>query len=429
MPAERKPGRWVVVVCPAMLALIIYTRLARFDFIWGGHIPFERITWQPLNPRDVPINVLFFIPFGLSLAGVLARGNRHSRLGLRVLGIGLAFSVILETTQMFLPDRVPSAADVVANGVGLLIGYGLFRAWEEGFGRVLHRYVTPVNLLLGLLLYALTAALLTGYLYHRVSLTNWDTSFPLVVGNEATGDRPWEGTISQLHMDVRCDTPLPPAISIDYDFSGEPPYEDSSRGEESPPLVPGEGPVTSQEDGGIMLGPGKWLITTDPISDFSNYARHCDHIFIDTTVATANPKQRGPARIISISADTGLRNITISQDGDNLSLRLRTLSGGTNGTKPTLAVPNIFATNQPQEISIVYSGSYMRVEVDRQRYGLSFAPGMVMFAGFVPGQHWLIDITGDPYRYDKAYWGIVLGLAALLFGGPVLAKRLIKPGA
>lgn len=427
MPAERKPGRWIVILCLLSLALIVYTRLARFDFVWDGHIPLERITWQPLNLRDVPINVLFFIPLGLGLAGVLTRNNRRSRLGLRVLGIGLALSVVLEATQMFLPERIPSAADIVANGVGLLIGFGLFLAWEEGFGRVLHRYVTPVNLVIGLLLYALIVTLLTGYLYRRVRLTNWDTSFPLVVGNEATGDRPWEGTISRLLLDVRCDDPLPPAISINYSFSGEPPYENSGLEGEAPPLIPGEGPVTPQEDGGVMIGPEQWLITAGPFSEFSNFARHCHHIFISTALATADRKQRGPARIISISADTGLRNITISQDGDDLNLRLRTQSGGDNGTKPTLAVPDVFATDQPRAINVEYSGSYLRVEVDGERYGLSFAPGMVMLSGFLSGNHWLIDITGDPHRYDKAYWGIILGLAALVFGGLGVARLLIRP--
>src|SRR5690606_2215306 len=130
MPAKRKPGRWVALVCLLGLALVVYARLTPFDWQWGARIPPERISLAPLNFRDPPLNVLLVIPLGFGLAGVLSRGGRRSGVLPRLLLMGLLLSTALEAAQLFLPERVPSPADIAANGVGLVLGYALYRAWE-----------------------------------------------------------------------------------------------------------------------------------------------------------------------------------------------------------------------------------------------------------------------------------------------------------
>ena len=69
MPNKREPGRRITVVCLLGLVAILYLRLIPFDFIRVDHIPLERITWRPLTFRDVPLNILLFIPFGFGLTG------------------------------------------------------------------------------------------------------------------------------------------------------------------------------------------------------------------------------------------------------------------------------------------------------------------------------------------------------------------------
>ena len=44
----------------------------------------------------------------------------------------------------------------------------------------------------------------------------------------------------------------------------------------------------------------------------------------------------GPARILTVSLDTGQRNVTLGQDGDRFDVRLRTTDTSTNGI-PSLA--------------------------------------------------------------------------------------------
>ncbi|MCA9866688.1 MAG: VanZ family protein [Anaerolineae bacterium] len=421
MTSARIPGRWVVVVSLLALATILYLRLIPFSFVWPGHVPFDRITWQPLNLRDAPLNVLLFVPFGFGISGVLARRGRRSGIGSRALLGGLALSVMLETTQMFIPERVPSLADVMANGIGALLGYGFYRAWEMGFGRALDRYATRRNLLLGLAVYALGAGLLTAYLYRSVHLSNWDASFPLVVGNEAVGKRQWSGRVERLELAVgRLDNPQYVAR---YDFMGEGPFADAGGGP-TPSLDWRDGPATPQTGAGVQVGPGEWLATDVPFSDFITAARGFNSFTIRATVASDDPQQRGPARIVSVSADAERRNVTIGQEKDALIIRLRTPTGGENGQKPEILLPGVFGDGRPRQLVITYDAPMLQVSVDDDEYTLSLAPGAAFFPGFQTANRWPVTLGDNPRRYDWAYWAIVIGLGVLLFGGLAAAKRL-----
>ncbi len=422
MSAKLRPDLGFVVICLLGLAFILYTRLIPFDFTWDGRIPFERLTWRPLTLRAVPLNILRFVTFGFGLAGVLARHGRPKARG-HVLAAAILLSAALEAIQMFLPERVPSLADVSANALGALLGYGLFRAWSMGFGRALEQYATRRNLLAGLALYALGVALLTAYLYRSVQLSNWDASFPLVVGNEAVGKRQWSGRVDALTLEVK-----PGGSTIffaDYDLAGETPYHNRFGGP-VPSLEWREGPTTPQEGQGVTVGPGEWLATTAAFDNFTEAARRADTFTINTTVASADPRQRGPARIVSVSADAERRNVTIGQEFDALIIRLRTPAAGENGQKPELIVPGVFAGSEAREIIVHYDAPMLWVGVDGEEYSLSLAPGAAFFPGFMTENSWTITLDGNPRRYDLAYWGLVIGLGAVLFGGPAAAKRLAR---
>ncbi len=65
------------VVALLALAAILYFRLTPFDFTWAGRVPWERVMLAPLTMRDVPLNVLLFVPLGFGLAGIVR--NRRLR--------------------------------------------------------------------------------------------------------------------------------------------------------------------------------------------------------------------------------------------------------------------------------------------------------------------------------------------------------------
>ena len=424
----KKPGLWYGLITLGALALNLWLRLMPFDFVWDGRVPLERLSLAPLTLRDVPLNVLIFIPLGFGLAGL--RGvHRFHRLAESICeicvicGLLLFLSVMLEAAQLFLPERAPSVADVAANGLGALLGVGLYRAWAMGFGRALRRYVTPLNLLLGLGVYSLGVALLTGYLYRSVRLSNWDTSFPLVVGNEAVGRRQWSGKVHDLWFEAYCESDI--VSEAGYSFAGQAPYANVFEVFNHPPLDWSQGPISPQDGNGVLVGPGEWLTTTEPFSDFSEHARRCHSFRIQTTVATTDPTQRGPARIVSISADAAHRNITLGQEKDALIIRLRTPAAGENGQKPELLVPGIFTDERMHDVHVRYIAPLLYVWVDGKEYGLSLAPGAAFFPGFVTDNRWPVVMSDDAQYYNRRYWALVLGVAVLLFGVPAVARRLV----
>ena len=74
--------------------------------------------WYSYELLEFSANMLLFVPFGL--LGLLVVGLRFWWIGLIV---GVTASVIIETGQeLLLPERMPSASDVVANALGTTIG-------------------------------------------------------------------------------------------------------------------------------------------------------------------------------------------------------------------------------------------------------------------------------------------------------------------
>ncbi|MGR0220632.1 VanZ family protein [Agromyces sp. ZXT2-6] len=74
--------------------------------------------WYSYEILEFSANVLLFVPFGL--LAVFALGRRFWWLAL---ALGVAASVVIETGQeLFLPERMPSTSDVVANALGTTLG-------------------------------------------------------------------------------------------------------------------------------------------------------------------------------------------------------------------------------------------------------------------------------------------------------------------
>jgi glycopeptide antibiotics resistance protein len=245
---QRKPSlRPFVLITAAGLALILYLRLIPFELVWEGRVPLERWTIGPLTLRDGPLNVLLFIPFGFGLAGLLTQPatSNEQRTTWAVLFISLGLSATLEVIQLFMPARAPSFSDVAANGLGALAGALLFLVWAMGFGHAFRSFINRRYLIPGLILYILSAYWLTEYLDYSVSLGNWDASFPLVVGNEANGQRPWRGRIEELSIAA-----WKFGEEAHYPLTGTAPFEDVIQLHGSPPLVWQEGPVTPQDGEG-----------------------------------------------------------------------------------------------------------------------------------------------------------------------------------
>lgn len=88
----------------------------------------QAISEQSLEPLTHGfLNILLFVPFGFLIPCV----NPHhlSKMGFSMLG-GIAASVLIEGTQLITGLGCCDIDDIIANSVGAMIGYGLYRLWK-----------------------------------------------------------------------------------------------------------------------------------------------------------------------------------------------------------------------------------------------------------------------------------------------------------
>jgi glycopeptide antibiotics resistance protein len=89
----------------------ILWRLAEF---FEGHAATDWLTFARL---EFAANVAMFVPVGLFL--VLLLGRRQWWLAI---GLGLALTAAIEFAQQFIANRVSDPRDLVANGIGAIVG-------------------------------------------------------------------------------------------------------------------------------------------------------------------------------------------------------------------------------------------------------------------------------------------------------------------
>lgn len=80
----------------------------------------------PLTRRvavDLAINVAVFIPLGWGVSHTLRRSRSGSPMSVVITAVAVTtFSIIVEIVQHSLPHRYSSLYDVIANGVGAILG-------------------------------------------------------------------------------------------------------------------------------------------------------------------------------------------------------------------------------------------------------------------------------------------------------------------
>lgn len=120
---RRPPTRLPQYLAALYALMIVYASLEPFSG-WMVPLPGTPFFLFAALPRfirsDVAINVLAYAPFGLLLA-LIGRQRPAVRLATAV-GVGTLLSLAMESTQMFLPTRDASSADLISNTVGTAVG-------------------------------------------------------------------------------------------------------------------------------------------------------------------------------------------------------------------------------------------------------------------------------------------------------------------
>ena len=389
--------RFVVAFFPLLTWAVWVGIITLFPFDFGtsaGRGFFELSLARQID--DIPLNVLLFVPLG---AWLHAHGRSRS-LGLKSFLIlacvtGSLGSAFVEYLQLFLPSRFPSVVDIVSNTSGALVGVYLHRRWADSVDDAVTRlrnWTSGAYVVSVMAVVVLSALVISGVLQAQTRLSNWDLSYPLLVGNEQTGGRPWRGRVYSIEL---TDAATPPdslqgfadggSIVMsgnkiaNFDLSGAEPYRDTT-GHLSNLTRAGDSPSHSTQVAPISKY--SWLRTEDAATSSARRLRESNAFSLRVRCATEDVSQDGPARIVSNSIDAGHRNLTLGQAGRYLALRVRSPHTGENAFNPEMRIPNVFSDSGLRDILVTYDGAAAWVAVAKsgQVQHFELSPGSSLVA-------------------------------------------------
>jgi glycopeptide antibiotics resistance protein len=334
--------------------------------------------WIPKGAviSDVGQNILGFVPLGVLLHFCMKPGARNmGRKWAWATGIAATVSLLIETAQLFLPTRDSSPVDVMSNTLGGGLGFWMAHRLE-------HRpWIVRLNphrrtlTLISLAFYI--AGLITLFLWAAPpqTLNGWDPSYPLLIGNETTLDRPWLGKIYFLALYPRALTAeeIKAQFQAGAHFKHDIHPKDAPIAEyafqelggtrihdHSPVGVPLDLEITGPQE--IMWIPEGGLELTRPtLVRSTKAAEKISQRFIVTnafSVATwFEPKdnlQSGPARIVSLSQSLLVRNFYLGQEKSEVYFRVRNRVAGPSGTWVHLRTKGLGLRRQAIHLVAIY---------------------------------------------------------------------------
>ncbi|MDY7020386.1 MAG: hypothetical protein SWJ54_03360, partial [Cyanobacteriota bacterium] len=315
-------------------------------------------------------------------------------------------SVSVEFLQVFLPSRAPTSVDLLSNTISGFLGSWIFYIIRNQLERTsttvlknLYRNIKPLlyfrSLILILLGYVIIISCLLWHLQTATQLKNWDKSFPLIIGDELTENRVWEGQVSQvciantaaskaqaslLLSDIQSCDPLADSLVANYNLQTiQTTYRDRSGN--LPNLEWIDTPSSEANEQGVFLGKNQGLKTQKSVDFFADKIQQTSAFTISTQITTSNLTQDGPARILTISKDLMFRNLTIGQSGSDLRVRLRNPITGENGLEPEIQIFDVFSEPKTHNLVISYTGSELQIYLDRVEnlYRIEFTPEAALF--------------------------------------------------
>ena len=409
--AERRRGLVVVWVIVA----IGFATLWPFRFVAPSSADWFRLLivgWGRSGMLDMIRNVVLFVPLGIAIARCYEFRARPVHRVLTTVATAVCVSYGVELLQTFLPSRFSSIFDVLANVSGAVVGVAAYAL------------VAPDRSWLRAPAYFAAVCALSVPLHRLTLLDGWDTSYPLVFGNEANGVRPWRGRIEEVcFADRGFDVPtfdsmagpvscqrLKPAIVREWVAADTGPSSDGVRD------LSWTGPGTPVKPGALSFQPDAWLWSAAAGRELATKFKETDAFSVLAIFATDHLDQTGPARIVSLSADADLRNFTLGQDRRDVIARLRTRVTNPNGTGRELRVRNVLTGTGSHWALFTYDGSTECLTVDGQVECVSLSPGIAAAALL----HRQLPARGSVRAWDALYYAgafVPLGFMLMTWAG------------
>jgi hypothetical protein len=410
---------------------------------------------KSLGWKDFGANILLFAPFGFAVGWRMQNWGfrRPASLALTVLA-SAAFSFCIELTQNFMPTRDSSWFDVLANTAGGPLGWIVFRMAGESIGRVLSsraalflRMLNPKLLALIFCAYMVLAIAVSIPLSRSAMLSNWDLSYPLVLGNVSYGGHPWRGQIFKLAIADRAVKPseierlfregFAPVAGSNVVASYQLGKSTASNDESGLAPALRWKPRTPPDEEGLgvrFTRDGPWLQTEGSASGVESRIRGTNQFSLYIECETDQSLQPGLNPIVALGPDLNRNDFLLGQFYSSLVFHLRTPMTGPGGEVAEFDARWFFETIKTRRILLTYDGATLRSYFDgKAGFAPELGPGSALF------QHvrWVrqYDTTGYKALYYALIFvplGCILALATRTTDrvtGAMIACGLILPGA
>lgn len=454
MNLKNRSLRWGNLLFLASLVAIIIATTSPFNFqIPAGFS--EEFLRQKFefggSVKDYWQNILLFIPLGISVA-IISTGKQLSTPAILAVAclVSILTSSAVEIIQLSLSSRVSNLTDIICNSLGGTLGAFLY-FWRSNIAQFLRGIIyrdsnrlSLKSLLIAIASYCSIVLVMVLALLANVNLSNWDDNFYLAIGNEVTGDRPWNGQISNLYISDRgfnqsqvqqtfteadiLFAQLPDLVTFINFTTGASSYQDPTRhlpnllwqGQVASAQIDRRSPKKQQsaENTEILVNSEQWLKTAQPAAALTQKLKNTGEFSLYLAVSSNNPQQSGPARIMSLSAGTQSHNILIGQEGTDLRLRLRTPITGSAASQPRFRIPRIFENDDLARILVVFAHKKIDFYINsaKNKYSFEFTPATSFFS-YIPWSRvdWIVNLEGfQPLKYQLLFYTIIITPLAIL---------------
>ncbi len=332
-------------IAPLALLLIVGATLIPVDIRTAA---IQNISWS-VNPRDLLLNVLLFIPLGAALAG------RHWAVVIAMSGL---LSLSVEVLQLAQASRHAGPADIVANAAGGLLGSvcmgsrsRLVRV-ESGYVGINRCLLLSVAVVLGVGLSLVVAVPGTPN-----DFSNWNATYRLVISDEVTRDRSWNGTLVAWSI-----YDLPIQGDVIRELAARRPSQGGRFGLSFDPVAYWENPDPQQPSGFLELSHEMSTRVHERLASTGTMS-------LLAWLRVADLEQTDLERIVSFSRDPFHRNFTLGQEASALTFRLRTPATGLNGFLPETRTAQILESGRSYFVAVTYDGFVSRIFVDGNLQG------------------------------------------------------------
>jgi glycopeptide antibiotics resistance protein len=421
-------NRWriwlILYLCYLMILTLIPFDFSIDRFKQSGRPGLSAMAYEYtyFNPGDMTANILLFIPFGFLLRKIRPGGKKQ---GLKILMTGGMLSFLIEFFQLFV-DRSTNSIDIVMNVAGTGAGFLL-----AGLIRSVPKFNWKIPVLTGLMLYSAALIWLCWSIPKQTSTTDWLFGFPLIIGNEVSLDRPWRGNLYWIALYDRALTEAQSArlfhAGLDSDAVKlrQPlglfvcyPLTEGEGLRLADPRIPDRLPL---EGDSILWLPGRGIRcdgglirSIGPADPFIKAVKQSGEFSVEVWCEPANFTQSGPARMVSVSRSTMVRDFSLAQQGRELHLRVRSWLAGPNGSGINLRAHNVLKGFGPRHFIATFHHGVEQLFADGHRH-----PDVIY--GHIS---YLSDLLGLG-RGARAQAGILL---TLFFPVGIFIRGLVRKG-